>query len=114
MKLFKVEIAILAPAQDAEGAKNRFIDQYDSTESIVESLTVHEIVPHEDFIKLFRLGRILDKIDQFSTFETISLVTEYAKLLGYILTVDEVSEGIIAWCERLEDIPDEELEDWLN
>lgn len=72
------------------------------------------IIPHEDFIKIFRLARMLNSIDQY-TYENVETITlTYAKQLGYDLSSTDLWNGILVWVERFEDANDEDIECWIN
>jgi hypothetical protein len=113
MKLYKLSVISSFPGRTEEEAKERFAEHLGVSNIDVE-LTVEEVVPHENFIQIFRLARYLDSVDQYTYEQKIAIVKAYAGSLGYNLTDDQVGEGIITWAERLSDMDDEDIEEWLN
>lgn len=112
MKLYEYKYAInVVPGRNPEEAADHY---YSETEIQCSGEKDFELlVPHEDFIKLFRLARTLDQQPQYTAEDIIALVDAYAKKLGYTLTESDIWHGIVKWSERLSDSDDEDIEDWL-
>lgn len=111
MKLYKHNCNIsVAPGRDAEQA----LDRYQMNEDNTTSEDFEVLIPHEDFVKIFRLARLLNTLDQYDATAIEVIVGAYTKHLGYDLTDKELWDGILVWAERLDDSDDEDIEDWLN
>lgn len=114
MKLYRYKYAIsVAPGKCEEEASERLDAEMDSSSAILYT-DFEVLVTHEDFVKLFRLARMLDSIDQFTSEDIEPIVQAYAKKLGYELTDSELWHGVLKWVERFSDTDDEVIEDWLN
>ena len=114
MNLYQYKYVIsVVPAEDSEGAMERYQAETDFN-SCTNPQDFTVLVPHEDFIKIFRLSRTLYSIDQYTVENVQALVEAYAKQLGYQLSPSDLWHGILKWAERLADTEDEEIEDWLN
>ena len=113
MNLYQYKYAITAvPAEDAKGAAERYYNETDG--NVADSNDFVVLIPHEDFIKIFRLARTLNSIDQYTAENVQALVEAYAKQLGYNLSQSDLWHGILKWAERFLEGDDEEVEDWLN
>lgn len=113
MNLYQYKYAITAvPAETPAGAVDRYQEQTDGENVAEKDFVV--LIPHEDFIKIFRLARTLNAIDQYTAENVQALVEAYAKQLGYSLSESDLWHGILKWVERFTDIDDEDIEDWLN
>lgn len=113
MNLYQYKYAISAvPAKDAEEAAERYYNEID--EDVPDEKDFVVLIPHEDFIKIFRLARTLNSIDQYTVENVQALVEAYAKQLGYNLSQSDLWHGILKWAERFMDVDDEEIEEWLN
>ena len=113
MRLFKYKPAItVIPGSDNRNAAEHFDMEMDCRIPSQEK-DFEVVVPHEDFIKLFRLARLLGDIEHFTSDQIGAIVETYAKQLGYNLTTDEIFHGIIHWSERFADMDDEDIENWL-
>lgn len=114
MNLYQYKYAIsVVPAEDPKGAVREYMLEADSNSwANPQDFTV--LVPHEDFIKMFRLSRTLYSIDQYTAENVEALVEAYAKQLGYQLSPSDLWHGILKWAERFMDVDDEEIEEWLN
>lgn len=113
MNLYKYKYAITAvPAKDNQEAAKRYYTETDG--NLADSNDFVVLIPHEDFIKIFRLARTLNSIDQYTAEDVQTLVEAYAKQLGYNLSQSDLWHGILKWSERFMEVSDEEIEDWLN
>lgn len=113
MNLYKYNFAVTAvPAMTAEDAADRYSNETDDATTNEKDFSV--LVPHEDFIKIFRLARTLYEIEQYTAEDVEVLVEAYSKNLGYNLSKSDLWYGILLWAERLMDMDDEDIEDWLN
>lgn len=114
MNLYQYKYVIsVVPAEDSKGAVERYEQETDSN-SCANPQDFTVLVPHEDFIKIFRLARTLNSIDQYTAENVEALVEAYAKQLGYQLSPHDLWHGILKWAERFMDVDDEEIEEWLN
>lgn len=114
MNLYQYKYVIsVIPAEDSKGAMERYQEETDSN-SCTNPQDFTVLVPHEDFIKMFRLSRTLYSIDQYTAENVQALVEAYAKQLGYQLSPSDLWHGILKWAERFMDVDDEEIEEWLN
>jgi hypothetical protein len=113
MNLYQYKYAISAvPAENAQEAANRYYEETDGNEADEKDFVV--LIPHEDFIKIFRLARTLNSIDQYTAENVRALVEAYAKQLGYQLSPSDLWCGILKWAERFSDVDDEDIEEWMN
>lgn len=114
MNLYQYKYVIsVVPAEDSKGAVERYVQETDwNSCANPQDFTV--LIPHEDFIKIFRLARTLNSIDQYTAEIVEALVEAYAKQLGYQLSPYDLWHGILKWAERFMDVDDEEIEEWLN
>lgn len=113
MNLYQYKYAITAvPAENAAGAADRYQEETDGNSVNEKDFVV--LVPHEDFIKIFRLARTLYAIDQYTAENVQALVEAYTKQLGYELSESDLWHGILKWAERFTDMDDEDIEDWIN
>lgn len=113
MNLYQYKYAISAvPAENAQRAADRYYEETDGNGADEKDFVI--LVPHEDFIKIFRLARTLNAIDQYTAENVQALVEAYAKQLGYNLSQSDLWHGILKWAERFTDMDDEDIEDWLN
>ena len=113
MKLYRYRNAItVVPALDENGAIDRYHEQTDLFEP--EGSAFEVIIEHNDFVKIFRLARLLNRIEHFSFEDIEIIVSEYVKRLGYSLSSAELWHGILCWAERFDDVDDEDIEDWIN
>lgn len=111
MKLYKHICNIsLVPGRDQEQA----LDRYNMNEENTTAEDFDVLIPHEDFIKIFRLARLLNTLDQYDYNAIQVIVGAYCKHLGYELDSKDLWDGILVWVERLDDADDEDIEDWLN
>lgn len=114
MKLYKYsKVITVVPAETPKSA----IERYDMATECHEELCEQDfevVIDHVDFIKIFRLARMLDSIEQYDCKDIEVIVHAYVKRLGYELTVQELHDGILNWVERLSDLDDEEVEEWIN
>lgn len=114
MKLYRyTHKTSVVPATNCEGAMERY-DINMQAVSPIEAKDFEVIIEHEDFIKIFRLARLLTSIDQYDATDVQTLTSAYVNHLGYNLTEDELWDGILVWAERFDDVDDEEIEDWIN
>ena len=110
MKLYKHinNISVVPGRNEAQA-----IDAYNMNEENTSTDDFEVIIPHEDFIKIFRLARKLNTLlNDYSAMENI--VASYTRYLGYDLDSKELWDGILVWVERFDEIDDEDIEDWLN
>ena len=113
MNLYQYKYAISAvPAENAQGAADRYYEETDGNGADEKDFVI--LVPHEDFIKIYRLARTLNAIDQYTAENVQALVEAYAKQLGYNLSQSDLWHGVLKWAERFTDMDDEDIEDWLN
>jgi len=113
MNLYQYKYAIsVVPAENAKEAADRYYNETDGDLAYSNDFVV--LIPHEDFIKIFRLARTLNSIDQYTAENVQALVEAYAKQLGYNLSQSDLWHGILKWSERFMDVDDEEIEEWLN
>lgn len=113
MILYEYKYAIgVVPGRNPEEAKEHY--RSDTEFKGYENTDFRVKVPHQDFVKLFRLARTLVEYDQYTPEDVTSLISTYAKNLGYTLSDSDIWHGIVKWAERFIDIDDEEIEDWLN
>lgn len=111
MKLYKHNYNIsVVPAGD----KVQALDRYQMNEDNTTSEDFEVLIPHEDFVKIFRLARLLNTLDQYNCNDIEAIVGAYTKHLGYELSDKELWDGILVWAERLDDADDEDIEEWLN
>lgn len=111
MKLYKHNCNItFVPGRDEDQALERYNMNEDNTTS--EDFEV--VIPHEDFVKIFRLARLLNTLDQYDYRAIEVIVDAYCKHLGYTLTNKDLWDGILVWAERFDDVDDEDIEEWLN
>ena len=111
MKLYKHNSNItVVPGRNTDQA----LDRYNMHEDNTTSEDFEVLIPHEDFVKIFRLARLLNTLDQYDYKDTEVIVETYTKHLGYDLTNKELWDGILVWAERFDDADDEDIEDWLN
>ena len=112
MNLYRYNKVInVIPGRDANDAAFHYEEATDINGS--EAKDFELVVPHEDFIRLFRLARTLVDNDQYTSDNISSILLGYALSLGYNLTLEEVIEGIVVWAERFIDMDDEDIEDWI-
>ena len=112
MNLYRYKHAItVVPSPNTENAQDRYFGE---TEIWADQKDFEILVPHQDFVKLFRLARTLYDIEQYSAEDVETLVDAYAKKLGYSLSSSDLWHGILKWVERFDDFGDEDIEDWLN
>lgn len=111
MKLYKHNCNIrVVPGKDEEQA----LDRYQMNEDNTTSEDFEVLIPHEDFVKIFRLARLLNTLDQYNYGDIEVIVSAYTKHLGYDLDSNELWDGILVWAERFDDTDDEDIEEWLN
>ena len=111
MKLYKHNCNIsVVPGKDTDQA----LDRYNMNEDNTTSEDFEVLIPHEDFVKIFRLARLLNTLDQYNFADIEVIVGAYTKHLGYDLDNKELWDGILVWAERFDDIDDEDIEEWLN
>lgn len=113
MKLYQYKYAVrVVPGRNPEEANEHFM-----TEREVKGFDDADfelLVPHVDFVKLFRLARTLYEFDYYTPEDISALVSTYATKLGYTLSDSDIWHGIMKWVERFSDADDEDIEDWLN
>lgn len=113
MELYEYKYAVkVSPGRNAEEAQAHFMADLEIKG--IEKSDFKLLVPHEDFVKLFRLARTLYEVDQYTPEDISTLVSTYANILGYTLSNSDIWHGILKWAERLSDSDDEDIEDWLN
>lgn len=78
------------------------------------SLDLEEFMPHEDFIKVFRLARLLEPVKDLFDDVKVQVGIAYCSHLGYEMTDKEYTSAIKVWSERFEDVDDDELDGWVD
>lgn len=111
MELYAYKCAVrVAPGRNPEEANEHFTAQLEVTGFKDFEL----LVPHADFVKLFRLARTLYEFEYYTPEDIFTLVSTYANRLGYTLSNSDIWNGIMKWAEMFSDADDEDIEDWLN
>lgn len=114
MKLYKFNYPFVIPARTEEEARDKLMDKLRNEDITIDPDRLNCVIGHEDFIKIFRLVRLLNSMEQYEFEHIKAIVGAYTKSLGYYLTDDELWEGILIWGERFDDTDDEDIEDWIN
>lgn len=112
MNLYRLNYTPIVVAEDAEKAIQRYREQIEN--EIIHESSFRLVVPSSDYAKIFKLALILTRDQQYSYEEVEELVKFYAMKLGYYLTDYELLSGILFWAERLSDLSDDEIEEWLS
>ena len=114
MKLYRFKYPFVIPARSEEEARDKLMDKLRNEDIAIEPDRINCVIGHSDFIKIFRLVRLLNSIEQYEFEHIRAIVNAYVISLGYYLTEDELWEGILIWGERFDDTDDEDIEEAGN
>lgn len=78
-----------------------------------DEVEVTKIVSEEHTVKLFLLAKTMYDTEKFEYNEVESAVNALARELGYYNISSEVTDCVIKWVERFEDMALSELEEWI-
>ena len=77
------------------------------------SFTVSEVVKEEHAVKLFMLAKTMYDAERFEANEVEAAVSALARALGYFSNQEEVTDCVLTWAERFDDMTLAEFEEWL-
>lgn len=112
MNLYQIKLTSVFPGETEQEALRRFNDEQEIY-SIQES-DFNIVIPKDDYAKIFKFARTLYEVVPFAEVNVSELVSAYVRKLGYELSDDDISEGVLKWVERLSEYDEDELENWLN
>lgn len=112
MNLYQIKLASAFPAETEQEALRRFNDEQELY-SIQES-DFSIVIPKDDYAKIFKFARTLYEVATIAEVNVSEVVSAYVKKLGYELSDDDISEGVLKWVERMADFDEDEVENWLN
>ena len=114
MKLYRYKKPItVVPGSDAQNAIDHFTMMTEIQQPPRED-ELEIIIPHADFVKIFKFARDLYTFNKLTTEQIEITVGVYVESLGYKLTEQELINGIIQWAERFYDCDDEDIENWIR
>lgn len=116
MELYRANIHRSVPARDAVEAREKIEEGvlYGSNPGItMKPDSVELIIPHEDFVRIFRLCRTLMADEAYESDAVTALTQAYAHYLGYRISEQETWDGFVCYAERFADDDDEDIEGWL-
>lgn len=114
MKLYRYKKPItVVPGSDVQNAIDHFAMMTEIQQPPCED-DLEIIIPHKDFVKIFKFARDLYQFDKLNSDQVEIAVGVYAQSLGYTLTETEIINGITQWAERFYDSYDEDIENWLR
>lgn len=77
-----------------------------------DDVDIRVLVDEEGCVKLFSLGRSMYASEQYEYDEIKAALLGLCNRIG-CEEPEDVVEAVCTWCERLEDLDDEEFNDWL-
>lgn len=75
---------------------------------------VSVVVKEEHTMKLFVLAKTMQDTEKYEYNEVEAAICALARELGYVKNYAEVTDCILTWVDRFDDMPLEELEEWLT
>lgn len=114
MNLYEYRHAVnVVPAESCEDAADRYDTELEIAKDVCKE-DFNVLIPHEDYIKAFRLARTLYARTQYNVDDVEVLVDAYVRKLGYSLSPSDLWHGILKWAERLTEMADEDIDLWIN
>lgn len=85
-----------------------------STDTLTEDdVNVTLAVNEEHTMKLFLLAKTMYDTEKFEYKEVHAAISALARELGYFTNCTEVADCVTTWVERFDEMPADELTDWL-
>ena len=101
------------PAESAEDALELFRTK-DITLSVEDpQIEVTAVVSTEDTVKLFVLAKTMYDTERFELNQIRVAVRALAGQMGYYLDADKVTECVLSWAERFDEMELSEIEEWI-
>ena len=116
MELYRAKVCRSVPARDIAEAKEKIEEGvlYGSNPGVaMKPEEVELVIPHEDFVRIFRLCRTLMADEAYDSDAVAALTQAYAHYLGYHISEQETWDGFVCYAERFSDDADEDIEEWL-
>lgn len=79
-----------------------------------DDFEVSVVVKEEHTMKLFILAKTMQDTEKYEYNEIEASICALARELGYHHNYAEVADCILTWVDRFDDMPLEELEEWLT
>lgn len=112
MNLYQVKLTSVFPGETEQQALGRFQDEQEIYSMQESDFSI--VIPKDSYAKIFKFARTLYEVATIAEVKVDELVSAYVKKLGYELSDDDISEGVLKWVERMSDFDEDEIDDWLN
>ena len=112
MNLYKANLTTVFPGNAESEALYRFQDETEPSNIQESDFTV--IIPKDDYEKIFKFALKLYEVNTVTEINVCELTSAYMKKLGYELLDDDIYEGILKWVERVCDLDEDEIDEWLK
>lgn len=76
-------------------------------------IEVNTVVTNADTVKLFVLAKTMYDTDRFELNQIRAAVKGLASQMGYYLESDKITECVLSWTEKFDEMDLSELEEWL-
>lgn len=112
MNLYKVNLTTVFPGNSESEALYRFQDETEPGNIQESDFSI--VVPKDDYDKIFKFAIKLYEVNAVTEINVAEITSAYAKKLGYELSDDDIWEGILKWVERVCDLDEDEIDEWLK
>lgn len=101
------------PAESAADALELFKAKDITLSAEDPEIDVNVVVNTQDTVKLFVLAKTMYDTERFELNQIRVAVKALAGQMGYYLEADKVTECVLSWAERFDEMELSEIEEWI-